>query len=334
MFRTHKKYRIFVTRRIPKEGIDLLQKHFRVTVSAHDRPLTARELDIQASRADALLTLLTDGVDGAFLRRHKHLRVIANYAVGFDNIDVEVATKLGIIILNTPGVLHEAVAEHALTLLCALSRRIVEADRFVRAGKYHGWSPNLLLGTDFFDATLGVVGLGAIGTSLAQRACQGLGMKILYTDVHPHRLFEKHYNAHYVHLDTLLKHSDFVSVHVPLLPSTHHLFGAREFRLMKKTAYFINTSRGAVVDEKALVKALKAGSISGAALDVFEHEPILASGLTKLENVILTPHIASATRSARVAMAELVASGMVLAFSGRRPRNVVNPEVWQRYHRR
>lgn len=330
MTKIKKKLKVFVTRVIPDAGLQLLQKHFQLIVRKKPGIIPQAELFSGAKRADALLCLLTDHIDRAFLERNRHLKIVSNYAVGFDNIDIETATRLGIVVTNTPGVLNEAVAEHTLALICAIARRIPEADAFVRAGKYQGWDPLLLIGTDFFDKTLGIVGLGHIGLDLAKRASQGLGFKLLYHDLHPNPQFERHYGARYVSFPTLLKHSDFVSLHVPLLPSTHHLISTRELRAMKHTAYLINTSRGPVIDEKALVQALRKRVIAGAALDVFEHEPKITPGLTRLSNVVLTPHIASATVAARNNMSILTAEGIIHTFMGSRPENIVNPLVWRR----
>ncbi|OGY83716.1 MAG: hypothetical protein A3F54_05025 [Candidatus Kerfeldbacteria bacterium RIFCSPHIGHO2_12_FULL_48_17] len=331
MFKQKKKYSVFVTRAIPEAGLQLLRKHANVRVWNQTSPIPGKELYREAARADGLFTLLTEKIDKKFLRANKHLKIVANYAVGFDNIDVPAATALGIPVTNTPGVLNEAVAEHALTLMCAISRRIVEADRYVRSGKYHSWQSMLFLGADFFGKNLGIVGLGRIGISLARRAAQGLGMKILYTDPRPNREFERHYDAEFVKLPELLRRSDFVSLHVPLLPSTRHLISAKQFAMMKPTAYLINTSRGPVVDEKALVRALKKRLIAGAAIDVFEKEPRLAPGLTKLDNIILTPHIASATVTARDNMSLVAAQSILDVFSGHRPKSLVDPAVWRKF---
>ncbi|NIT03512.1 D-glycerate dehydrogenase, partial [Candidatus Saccharibacteria bacterium] len=214
-------------------------------------------------------------------------------AVGYDNIDVPAATKRGIMVTNTPGVLTEAVAEHTFALLLAIARRIVESDQFTRAGKYKGWEPMLLLGTELEGKTLGVVGLGRIGARVAQMAARGMGMKVIYYDIKRNPSFERELEVRfYKNLSSLLGEADFVSLHVPLLPTTRHLIGAKELKTMKKSAYLINTSRGPVVDERALVKALKGGWIRGAALDVYEEEPKLAPGLAKLDNVVLAPHTA------------------------------------------
>ena len=277
---------------------------------------------------DALLCLLTDKIDQQIINANPKLKIISNYAVGFDNIDVRAATARGIPVTNTPGVLTDAVAEHTFALMMAVARRIPESDQFMRQGKYKRWKPMLLLGTELKGKTLGIVGLGRIGAGVAERAGKGMGMKVIYYDVQRNLKFEKEYRARYVSIKDLLKQSDFVSIHVPLLPSTRHLIGKKELALMKKTAYLINTSRGQVIDEKALVQALNNRSIAGAGLDVYEFEPNLTEGLTKLKNAVLTPHTASATIEARTAMSELAAQNIIDVFQGRKARSAVNPEVY------
>ena len=317
--------RVFVTRSIPGVGIKLLkQKRYRVKVSPHDRALTGAEIVKMGKDSDALLCLLTDSIDGKIMDGiGKNLKVIANYAVGFDNIDVKAAHKRNIMVTNTPGVLTETVAEHAIALLFAVARKVVEADQFTRDGKYKGWEPMLFLGSDIVNKTLGIIGLGRVGSAVAKRMRDGFGSKIIYYDAYRNKKLEKRLGLKYVGLATLLKSADFISVHVPLLPSTHHLIGAREFKMMKKTAYLINTSRGPILDERALVTALKNKVIRGAALDVFEFEPKLVPGLSKLNTIILTPHIASATEETRSKMAEMAASNIIAALSGRKPPNLV-----------
>lgn len=331
MFKIKKKYKIFVTRPIPEAGIRLLQNNFFVTVRKSTEIISRSELDAAASKHDAILCLLTDHIDGAFLKKHKHLLAIANYAVGFDNINVDVATHLGIPVMNTPDVLDDAVAEHTFALLFAVSRHVVEADAFTRAGKYTGWQPLMYLGAQLFGKTLGIVGLGRIGMGVAKRAAQGFNMHILYTNLRPDPVFERHYNAKFVSFEKLLKESDFVSLHVPLLPSTTHLMDAKQLKMMKKTAYLINTSRGPVVNEKALYKALKKHQIAGAGIDVFEREPKLTPGLNRLDNIVMTPHIASATVEARTAMSVLAAQGLVDTLSRRKPDHLVDLAVWKHY---
>ncbi|MEK6939768.1 MAG: D-glycerate dehydrogenase [Nanoarchaeota archaeon] len=322
------KKKVFVTRVIPKKGIQLLRKHFLVKVYSKDQDIPKKELLKEVKQCDALLSLLTEKVDAEVLNANPKLKVVSNYAVGYDNIDVKAATAKGIPVCNTPGVLENAVAEHTFALMLALSKRIVEADRFTRAGKYKRWEPMLLLGTELEGKTIGIIGLGRIGAGVAERARNGMGVKVLYHDIKRNKEFEKKYQAKFVSKSELLKKSDFVSLHVPLLPSTRHLIGAKELAMMKKTAYLINTSRGPVVDEKALVEALQKKHIAGAGLDVYEHEPKLTPGLTKLKNVVLTPHTASATIEARTAMSELAAQNIIDVLQGRKAKFTINPEVY------
>ncbi len=322
---------VFVTRRIPEPGIDMLRQHcMTVEVNPDDRVLSREEL-LQAVRGrHGLLTLLTDKIDAEVMdAAGPQCRVIANYAVGFDNVDLRAATERGIMVTNTPGVLTDATAEHAWALLFAVSRRVVEADTYTRAGRYKGWAPMLFLGAEVAGATLGLVGAGRIGTAMALKSA-GFGMKVLYADAASNKVLDEELGARRVSMDELLRQADFISVHVPLTPETHHLFDAAAFAKMKKTAYLINTSRGPVIDEAALAEALKTGEIAGAALDVFEEEPKVHPGLLDLDNVVLTPHIASATVTARTKMATTAAQNLIAALEGRRPPNLLNPEVMEK----
>lgn len=313
--------RVFVTHQIPDSGITLLSdKGYDVEVSDKDGVLSKEELIEKAKGSDALLSLLTDDIDGAILDAiGPQLKVVSNYAVGYDNVDTNACKERNIAVTNTPGVLNESVAEYAFSLILSIAKRIPEADTFTRAGKYEGWAPMLLLGTDVFDKTLGIVGLGRIGAAVAEKAAKGFGMKILYSDPNKNEDFEKQTGAEYRELDALLKESDFVSLHVPLLPATQHLISTEELSLMKESAYLINTSRGPVVDEHALVEALEQGMIAGAALDVFEDEPALSPGLANLNNVIVTPHIASATIETRGKMSEIAARNIIAILDGEEP---------------
>lgn len=321
--------KVFITRKIPDRGINILkEKGYGIVVSPYDRVLNKEELIdfLQKDRYEAVLCLLTDTIDAEiFDAAGKQCKIFANYAVGFDNIDVKAATKRGIIITNTPGVLTDSVAEHTFALVLALAHRIPESDRFTRAGKYIGWEPMLFLGTDISKKILGVVGLGRIGSRVAHHAVRGFAMRVIYHDLKRNEEFEKEFVAEYREMDDLLQEADFVSLHVPLLPVTRHLLNAEKLKLMKPTAYLINTSRGPIIEERALVEALQRGIIRGAALDVYENEPELAAGLAELENVILTPHTASATEETRQAMSELTAKNIVEALEGRTPPNLVNP---------
>ncbi|MDP3771200.1 MAG: D-glycerate dehydrogenase, partial [bacterium] len=269
---------VYVTRRIPDEGLKLLAaRSCRVVVSPHDRVLTKEELiaAIREHRPEALLCQLTDRVDGDVLDAGKpSLNVVANYAVGLDNIDLAAAKARGVIVTNTPGVLTDAVAEHAVALMFALARRIPEADQYAKSGRYTGWDPFLFLGTELKGKTLGVIGLGRIGFGVAERCVKGMGMRVLYSDPKTNPDFERELGGKFRSLDDLLAESDIVSVHVPLLPTTHHLINAERLGRMKPTALLINTSRGPIVDEAALIRALEDGTIAGAGLDVFDEEPL------------------------------------------------------------
>jgi glyoxylate reductase len=326
-----KRFKVFVTRKILEEGLNMLRERYDVEVSDYDGVIPREMLLKKVKGADALVSLLTDNIDAEVMdAAGPNLKIIANYAVGYNNIDVEEATKRGIMVTNTPGVLTETTADFAWTLLMAIARRIVEADKFVREGKFRGWEPMLLLGTDVFGATLGIVGFGRIGQAMARRAL-GFNMRVLYYDnSRVDEQLEKELKATFVDLPTLLKESDFVTLHVPLTKQTHHLIGEKELKMMRKDAYLINTARGPVVDEKALVKALKEGWIKGAALDVFENEPEIEPELLKLDNVVLAPHIASASYATRSKMSVMVAENIIKALNGEVPPNLVNPEVLQK----
>lgn len=321
--------KVFVTRKIPEAGIVKLKTAgFEVEVNPEDRVLAKDELikRVKQVQYDAVLALLTDKIDAQVLGAMKEsgVKILANYAVGFDNIDLEAAKKEGIMVTNTPGVLTDTVAEHAFALMLAIAHRVAEADRFARAGKYHGWAPMMLLGTDVSKKTLGILGLGRIGSRVAHHAVKGFEMNVLYYDVQRNEDFEKEFSANFKpNVEEVLRASDFVSIHVPLLPTTRHLINNETLKMMKSTAYLINTSRGQIVDEKALAEALKNKTIRGAALDVFENEPAIESGLIGLENVILTPHIASATEETRAKMAELAVDNIIAALSGKEPPNLV-----------
>ena len=311
--------KIFITRQIPEAGINLLkEKGFEVEVSDFDGVLPREQLLEKIKGADAVLSLLTDKVNAEFFdAAGQQLKIVANYAVGYDNIDVAEAKKRGVIATNTPDVLTESVAEHAIALMVSAARRIVESDKFMRGGKYVGWAPMLLLGNDLAGKTLGLVGLGRIGARVAEIAKNGFGMKIIYFDVKRSEALEKNLGLEYAELDAVLKQADFISVHVPLLESTRHLISADKIAMMKPSAYLINTSRGPVVDEKAMVEALRNKTIKGAGLDVFEEEPKMAPGLAELDNVVLTPHTASATEETRGAMSELAAKNIIEVLEGR-----------------
>lgn len=295
------------------------QEGLALTVPDHPgRPDRATLLE-QVAGCAGILSLLTERVDAELLEAAgPSLRVVANMAVGYDNIDVPEATRRGVLVTNTPGVLTETTADFTWALMLALARRVVEGDAYVRAGKFDSWGPLTLLGTDLFGATLGVVGCGRIGRAVARRA-EGFSMTVLrYSPSCPE-----------VELDELFRRSDFVTLHPSYGPATHHLVDARRLALMKPGAFLINTSRGAVVDEQALIEALRAGRLAGAALDVFEREPLVPPELLELPNLLVAPHIASASTATRSQMATLAARCLVDALSGRLPQSPVNPEVWR-----
>lgn len=323
--------KVYLTRPIPEAGEKMLHETFPLFKmnTEDDYVLPTNELIQAVKGMDGIVSLLTDKIDAEVMdAAGSQLKVIANFAVGYDNIDVKAASARNILVTNTPGVLTDATADFAWALLMATARRISESERYARALKYKAWGPKLMLGGDFVGRTLGIVGAGRIGSTFAKRAI-GWNMRILYTDEFKNEELEKNLGAKKVDLDTLLAESDYVSIHVPLLPSTHHLFNEETFRKMKPTAYLVNTSRGPVVDEAALAKVLKEKVIAGAGLDVYEKEPEIHPDLLELENVVLAPHIASATRDTRDKMAMMAAKNAIAALSEERPPNLVNPEIWQ-----
>lgn len=322
--------KVFITRQIPEAGIEKLKNKGYEVIVGPEGMISREELLKNVSGVDAILSVLTEKIDKeVFEAAGSNLKIVANYAVGFDNIDVAEAKKRKIYVTNTPGVLTNTVAEHTIALMAALMHRVVEGDQFVRDGKYKGWGPTLLLGEDLENKVLGIVGFGAIGKRVAEIAHFGFGMKIIYYDISADPEAEKKLGAQFKSLDDLLKEADVISLHVPLTEKTRHLISLKEFGLMKKTAYLINTSRGAVIDENALFNALYTNRIAGAALDVFEYEPAIAGSkfdaqqLIKLNNVIFTPHTASASLETRNKMAEMAALNIIEALEGRVPPNLV-----------
>jgi len=322
------KPKIYVTRELPERGLNIIKKHFDTEVWPEYSPPPKKTIIEKASDVDALVSLLSDKIDAEVFDKAPKLKIVSQLAVGFDNIVIPEATKRGIYVTNTPEVLTDTTADFAWALLMALARRVVEADKYVRTGQWKvAWHPAMLTGRDVFNTTIGIVGAGRIGYAVAKRA-KGFNMNILFYDVIPRPEMEKELDAKKVDLDTLLRESDFVSIHVPLMKETHHLINAEKLRLMKKTAYLINNSRGPVIDEKALYDALKEGKIAGAGLDVFEQEPTpLDNPLLKLDSVVVAPHISSASLETRSKMSEMVADNLVSFFEGRKPPNLVNPDV-------
>jgi glyoxylate reductase len=318
---------VFVSRVIPDAGLDLLRANFNVDVWPHDRAPSRDELIAACKGKDALVCLLTEKIDASVLAAMPSVKIVANVAVGFDNLDVQAATAAGVVMSNTPGVLDDTTADLAFALLMAAARRLGEAERVMRRGTWGGWGIMQLMGQDVHHATLGIVGFGRIGRGVARRAA-GFGMKIIYTDAQPVPAdIAAELHASFVSMDDLLKTADFVTLHVPLMPSTHHLIDAAALKKMKKTAVLVNTSRGPVVEEAALASALKNGVIAAAGLDVYEHEPSISPELAALENVVLLPHIGSASVATRSKMAEIAARNVIAFFAGEAPPTALNPEV-------
>lgn len=320
----NRRWNVYVTRMLPEDVMAFLQENFEVEVNREDRPPTRAELLENVKGKDAVLCQLNDIIDDAvFAAAGPQCKVFANYAVGFNNIDLAAATRRGVVVTNTPDVLTDATADLAWALLFAAARRLGAAERFLRAGNFAGWAPLMYLGQDITGKTLGVIGAGRIGANFAKKA-KAFSMKVLYHGPNPKPEFEAETGAEFVDLPSLLRQADFVALHVPLMPSTKHLIGAEELALMKKSAIIINTSRGAIIDEAALVKALRQKTIWGAGLDVFENEPLLAAGLTELDNVVLLPHIGSATVDTRTNMGMLAARNILAVANGQQPPNKVN----------
>jgi len=321
---------VLVTRRLPQAAMDAITSRTDADVWDDEWAIPRDELLRRVAGKRGAVTLLTEKVDDEFLdAAGPDLVIVANYAVGFDNIDVPALTKRGVMATNTPDVLTETTADTAWALLMAAARRVPEGDRFLRAGTEWIWGPQMMLGQDIHGKTLGVVGFGRIGQSVARRA-GGFGMKVVYFDVYrPSEEIERSVNAEYRELDDLLAEADFISIHVALTPETRHLFGAEQFRRMKDTAVIVNTSRGPVIDEAALAAALRDGEIFAAGLDVFEKEPEVHPDLLAQENAVVIPHLGSATVETRDAMGRVAAENLVAALEGRRPPTLLNPEVWE-----
>jgi glyoxylate reductase len=319
--------RVFVTRQLPGDAIDILREHAAVEVWPQEMPPSREDLLRAVSEIEGLLCLLTDNVDAGVLEAAPRLRVVSTMAVGYDHIDVDSCTKRGILVTNTPGVLTETTADFAFALLLSAARRLAEGERAVREGRWSTWHPSFLLGHDVGGATLGIVGLGAIGTAVARRA-RGFGMRVLYTTRSTKQDLDRELGVVAVPFEELLAESDFVSVHVPLTVETRHMFDDAAFARMKATAIFVNTARGAVVDETALHRALETRRIAGAAIDVTEVEPLPKHDpLLRMPNLLVTPHIASASVATRQRMARMAVDNLIEALEGRMPRHGVNVDA-------
>lgn len=314
--------RVLVTRDIPESGIEMLQQKYEVVVNRDDIPMTREEMLLEFPKYDAVLTALSDVIDEEIMKAAPSVKIFANYAVGFNNFHVEPAKKLGVAMSNTPDVLSDSTAETAWALLFAVSRRILEADRYVREGKWKRFSHKLLLGQDVYEKTIGIIGAGRIGQRFAEKA-RGYHMRILYHNRTRNLDFEKRFNATYVELDQLYAESDFISLHCPLTEDTHHLIDEEAFKKMKFSSVIINTSRGPVIDEEALVNALKNNEIWGAGLDVYENEPEIHPDLLGMDNVVLLPHLGSATSETREKMSQMAARNIIEVLEGREPINSV-----------
>ncbi|MGI8907024.1 MAG: 2-hydroxyacid dehydrogenase [Candidatus Sumerlaeaceae bacterium] len=322
--------KVFITRKLPEIARQLLHTGgCEVHVNPNDRPLTAEELRSAAHESDALLCLLNDKIDAQLIESAPRCRIYANYAVGYDNMDVPAATAAGVALSNTPDVLSIATAEMAWALMFAAARRLGEGERMVRAGAFNGWAPMMLVGHEITGKTLGIAGAGRIGTAMARMA-RGFDMRILYTKRSAQSPAMQKLGAARVELDQLLQESDFVSLHAPLTQETRHMISAQELKLMKPTAVLVNTARGPLIDEAALADALERKQIAAAGLDVYEREPQIEARLLSLDNVVLAPHLGSSTHEARAAMAELAANNILDYFDGRPPRTCINPEYVRR----
>jgi glyoxylate reductase len=321
---------VLISRQLPEAAVQLARSRAEVDAYAKDAPMPRAELLERLTGKQGLICVISEVIDEALLAARPGLRVVSNVAVGYNNVDVAACTRRGVVVTNTPDVLTDTTADFAWTLLMATARRLVEADRYTREGRFRQWEYMLLLGGDVHGKTLGVVGFGRIGRAMARRAL-GFGMRVLYQDAVPADPgTERELNATRVDLATLLRESDFVTLHTPLIAETRHLINADSLRTMKKTAYLINAARGPVVDEAALVQALTEGRIAGAGLDVFEEEPTVHPGLIGLPNVVLAPHIASASHETRLKMATLAVENCLAVLEGKTPPTPVNPEVLKR----
>jgi glyoxylate reductase len=320
--------RVFVTLPLPSPGIDMLKERFEVTMmEAEGMPPEVLKKHIAEADPVGIIGMVNVPISDDVMAAAPHLRVVANYAVGYNNVDVAAATRRGVLVTNTPGVLTDATADLAFALILSVARRVVESDRFLREGKFKGWKADLLLGSDVYGQVLGIIGFGRIGQAVARRGL-GFNMSILYSDARrANPEVESELRAQYVPLDELLRKADYVTIHADLNDQTRHMISERELKLMGPDHYLVNAARGPIVDEKALVRALKEGWIKGAGRDVYEHEPKTEPGLTDCWNAVLLPHLGSATVTARAAMAETAARNLIAAVDGQTPPNLVNPEA-------
>lgn len=315
-----------MTRPIHEVGIDLLKaKGYEITIGTAETDNPTHDhvvAELQKKPYDAVVTFLTDHVDAGLFAACPSAKLFANYAVGFNNVNLADAKAAGVTVTNTPGTAGRAVAEHAVAMMLALTTRLAEGNQFMKAGKYRGWQPEFLIGTDLTGKTIGLIGTGDIGSHVAQMLAHGFGCTIIYSDMRRNEALEQSCGAIFTPQEDIFKSADIVSLHVPLLPSTTHLVNADVLRSMKPTAFLVNTARGPIVDEVALVQALQNKTIAGAAVDVYEFEPTLTEGMTELDNLVMTPHIASARESVRIAMSKLVAENIIAFFE---TGNVVTP---------
>lgn len=321
------KWTVYIARKLPEPLEKMLKNHCQVKANPLD---SLEDRDVFLKRVQGVDALVTDSRvvvnEEVFNAAGSGLKVISNYAVGYNNIDVSSATRRGILVTNTPGVVTNATADIAWALLFSAARRVGEGDKLIRTGVPWGWTPNFMQGRDIVGKTLGIVGAGRIGMAVAKRS-KGFDMKILYADSRANESLEKEMNARRVDFKTLLKEADFVSLHIPLTPKTRHMMGAKQFSMMKSTAILVNTSRGQVIDEQALADALGTGEIGGAGLDVFENEPLITPGLMGLDNLVMTPHVGTATLDTRRAMSQMAARNLLDIIEGKSPLGLVNPEV-------
>jgi glyoxylate reductase len=318
---------VLVTGNLPDAQIERIEREHRVQAHRRDCPIERRAFLESIGDKQGLLSMITDQVDAQLLDRAPGLKIIANFGVGYNNIDVPAATRRGIMVTNTPGVLTDTTADLTMALILAVARRVVEGDRHTRQGRFRFWAPFYFLGHEVTGKTLGIVGMGRIGRAVARRAA-GFNMQVLYHNRNPLAEEEEQVlQVQYADLKTLLQEADFISLHTPLTPQTRHLIGSRELAWMKSNAFLINTARGAVVDERALLGALEQGRIGGAGLDVYENEPMVTRGLERLDNVVLLPHVGSATVETRQRMAAMAVDNLLAGLEGRMPPNCINPNV-------